>query len=81
MLWQLLAMWVIVGSVTVWFLRDEMRLNRSRQLQRIERIMAAPAAMTSASAVAVPLPALAAPKPARPAHQDRARFLAALARD
>lgn len=83
MLWQLLAMWVIIGSVTVWFLRDEMRLNRSRQMQRIERIMAGPLAHAPVSVASLPLepvPVLAA-APAPAANPDRARFLAALARD
>ena len=40
MAWELLAMWVIVISTLVWFIRDEKRLRADAALQRAARYYA-----------------------------------------
>lgn len=40
MAWQLLAMWVVVVTTVVWFIRDERRRRADREIERAARYYA-----------------------------------------
>ncbi|KFC68778.1 hypothetical protein FF80_01732 [Devosia sp. LC5] len=74
--WQLLAIWAIVVSTIVWFVRDERRLESERALVRAARYYAhVPMRRQINRPEAIPLPK---PRSSAIRHSDRAYFQRAL---
>lgn len=70
--WQVLAIWVIVASTIVWFVRDERRLESERVLVRAARYYAhAPKRRQIIRPESIPLPK---PRPGAIRHTDRIYF-------
>ena len=70
--WQVVAIWVIVASTIVWFVRDERRLESEKLLARAARHHAlAPRRRQIIRPVSIPLPR---PRPGAIRHSDRIYF-------
>lgn len=69
--WQLLAIWAIVLSTIVWFVRDERRLEEEMVLARAARYYAHVPKRQSIRPEPIPLPK---PRSGPIRHSDRAYF-------
>lgn len=69
--WQLLAIWAIVLSTIVWFVRDERRLEEERVLARAARYYAHVPKRQSIRPEPIPLPK---PRSGSIRYSDRAYF-------